>query len=157
MASFPPNAFVERALTIHQVYERGVPYTTSSVDLWASHPDPKTRASTQTLSNPPDTIVLVLFSPRRLPGRSRARVARLYRRVSQIPMYQFSRMLAHRTLTFTLTHCSTHHMSTDPATKNFDPREYGWNLDLPQMATLYRLSEKLLTDVVDKNYRNSLQ
>jgi len=27
-----------------------------------------------------------------------------------------------------------------------------WNLDLPQMATLYRLSRQLLTDVVDKNY-----
>ncbi|KAK3215673.1 hypothetical protein GRF29_8g705727 [Pseudopithomyces chartarum] len=27
-----------------------------------------------------------------------------------------------------------------------------WNLDLPQMATLYRLSDKLLSDLVDKNY-----
>ncbi|OJJ03570.1 hypothetical protein ASPVEDRAFT_85014 [Aspergillus versicolor CBS 583.65] len=27
-----------------------------------------------------------------------------------------------------------------------------WNLDLPQMATLYRLSHQLLSDVVDKNY-----
>ncbi|KAH9862380.1 Pre-mRNA-processing-splicing factor 8 [Plenodomus biglobosus] len=37
-----------------------------------------------------------------------------------------------------------------------------WNLDLPQMATLYRLSAQLLTDIVDKNYfhmfeMNSLQ
>ena len=27
-----------------------------------------------------------------------------------------------------------------------------WNLDLPQMATLYRLSKQLLSDIVDKNY-----
>ncbi|KAF2124532.1 PROCN-domain-containing protein [Dothidotthia symphoricarpi CBS 119687] len=27
-----------------------------------------------------------------------------------------------------------------------------WNLDLPQMATLYRLSRQLLSDTVDKNY-----
>lgn len=27
-----------------------------------------------------------------------------------------------------------------------------WNLDLPQMATLYRLSHQLLSDIVDKNY-----
>jgi pre-mRNA-processing factor 8 len=27
-----------------------------------------------------------------------------------------------------------------------------WNLDLPQMATLYRLSRQLLSDIVDKNY-----
>ncbi|KAL2840445.1 NUC071 domain-containing protein [Aspergillus pseudodeflectus] len=27
-----------------------------------------------------------------------------------------------------------------------------WNLDLPQMATLYRLSHQLLSDVVDQNY-----
>ncbi|KAF1955064.1 PROCN-domain-containing protein [Byssothecium circinans] len=27
-----------------------------------------------------------------------------------------------------------------------------WNLDLPQMATLYRLSRQLLSDLVDKNY-----
>ncbi|KAF2822375.1 PROCN-domain-containing protein [Ophiobolus disseminans] len=27
-----------------------------------------------------------------------------------------------------------------------------WNLDLPQMATLYRLSRELLSDIVDKNY-----
>ena len=27
-----------------------------------------------------------------------------------------------------------------------------WNLDLPQMATLYRLSHQLLSDLVDKNY-----
>ncbi|XP_014557410.1 hypothetical protein COCVIDRAFT_97137 [Bipolaris victoriae FI3] len=27
-----------------------------------------------------------------------------------------------------------------------------WNLDLPQMATLYRLSKQLLSEVVDKNY-----
>ncbi|KAF3003200.1 pre-mRNA-splicing factor 8 [Curvularia kusanoi] len=27
-----------------------------------------------------------------------------------------------------------------------------WNLDLPQMATLYRLSRPLLSDIVDKNY-----
>ena len=29
-----------------------------------------------------------------------------------------------------------------------------WNLSLPQMATLHRLSNQLLTDVVDKNYYN---
>jgi pre-mRNA-processing factor 8 len=27
-----------------------------------------------------------------------------------------------------------------------------WNLDLPQMATLYRLSRQLLSEIVDKNY-----
>ncbi|KAL4873299.1 hypothetical protein BDV12DRAFT_160788 [Aspergillus spectabilis] len=29
-----------------------------------------------------------------------------------------------------------------------------WNLDLPQMATLYRLSHQLLSDVVDQNYHH---
>lgn len=32
------------------------------------------------------------------------------------------------------------------------PSYQKWNLDLPQMATLYRLSDKLLSDLVDKNY-----
>ena len=32
------------------------------------------------------------------------------------------------------------------------PSYKSWNLSLPQMATLYRLSHQLLSDVVDKNY-----
>ena len=32
------------------------------------------------------------------------------------------------------------------------PSYKGWNLTLPQMATLYRLSHELLSDLVDKNY-----
>ncbi|ETN37574.1 pre-mRNA-splicing factor spp42 [Cyphellophora europaea CBS 101466] len=32
------------------------------------------------------------------------------------------------------------------------PSYRSWNLSLPQMATLYRLSHQLLSDVVDKNY-----
>lgn len=32
------------------------------------------------------------------------------------------------------------------------PSYESWNLDLPQMATLYRLSRQLLSDLVDKNY-----
>ena len=32
------------------------------------------------------------------------------------------------------------------------PSYKNWNLSLPQMATLYRLSHQLLSDVVDKNY-----